>query len=139
MHFNCDRTSTIESNPDVDFLPHFNVVYLTIIESRPMGVDPNWVRAGADEAKSLTHRLNGAAVSRKSCRDHRILFWWKATELLGRPLVYVAEHLSGFVNLTLGKKELCKRVPSFKVLVIAAETGDKMTVGRSRVGRILSK
>ena len=40
MHFNCDRTSTIESNPDVDFLPHFNVVYLTIVESRPMGVDP---------------------------------------------------------------------------------------------------
>ena len=33
MHFNCDRTSTIESKPDVDFLPHFNVVYLTIVVS----------------------------------------------------------------------------------------------------------
>ena len=33
MHFNCDRTSTIESNPEVDFLPHFNVVHLTIVES----------------------------------------------------------------------------------------------------------
>lgn len=139
MHFNCHRTAAIESNSNVDFLPHFNVVYVTFAESRPMGIDPNWIRAGTDEAKSFAHRLNRAAVSRKPCRDHRILFWWKTTELSWRTFVYIAEYLCCHINSMLGEKELCKRVPSFEVLVLSAETANEMPFGSSRVWRILSK
>ena len=74
MHFNCDWTAAVEPNPDVDFLSYFNLIRLTIVERRPMGVDPGRVRAGANETISFADRLNIAAVGRKPVRDRRILF-----------------------------------------------------------------